>query len=616
MSVSLEYVSIFQDCDETTLKSLEALLKPVEFATDEYICRYGDPAKEMFFISSGQVEVIDSAGETRATIGEGEFFGEMGLVFAIPRTATIKAATVVLAQSLSKEDFNQARATTPSIEARVQEIAKFRFARFREELATLAHTATKGFTQDQAKVFHEVFSFWDRDNDGKLTKEETGEMMEVISGKKYSSAEIDQIIRMLDHDRDGAISYDDFRAKIWNLRWFVEPSKPGKPHSGSISSVNPESTPYWGRHWHETGCGEGAQYFLSKAFQWIETGDRIKTQGIYRMSGESRVVEGHRHTIIGVPQSITSILSAPDVDVHNVTSLVKLYFREMPEPLFPYDLYQECINAYRADKEQKQKVIHVINHLPEANRRILKMLSRHLNKVCSFSSKNFMTSKNMAIVFGPTLLRPLVETQDTLIGHSDSVSGFIQLIIDKPGKILADENMINFVPVITVNPHLQPSPRSEALTESRKNKDLKTTKKKKNAAARKSVAMTPANGREKDRRSVSSLPTPVTVYISVESKDEKSELSKLLEHMQTESKTRDPAKAILAYREYLYTIKLANKCPKCGKVALEPDSSYCSACGSAMRSGILTDREPTMLSVESSEMGEGGQGSLPEEQVQ
>lgn len=31
---------------------------------------------------------------------------------------------------------------------------------------------------------------------------------------------------MMDADRDGVVSYDDFKSKIWNLRWFIQPAKP------------------------------------------------------------------------------------------------------------------------------------------------------------------------------------------------------------------------------------------------------------------------------------------------------------------------------------------------------------------------------------------------------
>lgn len=60
-------------------------------------------------------------------------------------------------------------------------------------------------------------------------------MMEIISGKKFSSNEIDQIIRMIDADKDGVVSFQDFREKIWNLRWFIEPAQAAKIATTTIA---------------------------------------------------------------------------------------------------------------------------------------------------------------------------------------------------------------------------------------------------------------------------------------------------------------------------------------------------------------------------------------------
>eukprot|EP01127_Copromyxa_protea_P009634 TRINITY_DN2286_c0_g1_i1.p1 TRINITY_DN2286_c0_g1~~TRINITY_DN2286_c0_g1_i1.p1 ORF type:complete len:630 (-),score=143.30 TRINITY_DN2286_c0_g1_i1:140-1813(-) len=525
---------------------------------------------------------------------DGEFFGEMGLVFSIPRTASVRAASYVVCHSLSKEDFNNARLQTPSIETRVQEIAKFRFARFREELAKLAHNHSTEFTPDQTRVFREVFSFWDRDNDDKLTKEETGEMMEIISGKKFPPEEIDKIIKMIDHDRDGVVSYDDFRQKIWNLRWFIEPQTVGTTTSQvATTAQSMEETPFWGLHWSETGCGDGAQFFLSKALQWVENSDRIKQQGIYRLSGESHVLEVFRHTLLAVPKSITQILAASDLEVHNITGLIKLYFREMPEPLIPFDLYNECIAAMRIEgkKEQKAFIIDVVNHLPDANRRVLKILTRHLNKVCSFSAKNSMPVKNVAIVFGPTLLRPQVETQDTLIGHSELVAGFIGKLISKHGDLLSDDNLKGFTPRLTLTPHLPPKQtlptvsvqggskkiKSEERSSGKEDKEATSAAKKqaKKNANRKSVIV----HREKRSQSTSMPITNITLTCDI---SEKIELVRLLDHMQQESRTRDHARALLAYKEALLAMRFAFKC-KCGKVSLEVEPNFCSACGASFR---------------------------------
>eukprot|EP01126_Amoeba_proteus_P065413 TRINITY_DN929_c0_g2_i24.p1 TRINITY_DN929_c0_g2~~TRINITY_DN929_c0_g2_i24.p1 ORF type:complete len:426 (+),score=83.73 TRINITY_DN929_c0_g2_i24:1129-2406(+) len=405
-------------------------------------------------------------------------------------------------------------------------------------------------------------------------------MMEIISGKKWTPPEIDQVIRMLDHDRDGVISYDDFRAKIWNLRWFIEPAKTVQPIKSvtSLTGLSPECVPFWGRHWSTTGCGEGAQYFLSKTFQWIENPERLKVQGVYRLPGQASAVEVMRHTLIGVPGSILKILG-PDQDVCNVANLVKLYFKEMPEPLFPHDLYTECTNAIRVDKkEQKERVIFVVNHLPEPNRRVLKILMRHLNKVCAYSVKNLMTSKNMAIVFGPTLLRPLVETPETSNGTTDAVVDFVQLIIDKPGKILADENMNGFVPSFTVNPHLpqEPSPQP-AVNESKTLTRKKVVKSPSNVGQKRVTNTSP-----KDRSSSVLQPIALTFQAFP---DEKSELQKLFDHMQTESKAATHSKAFLSYKEVILNIKLAVRCARCGKISAEVDPNFCSTCGFNLKGG-------------------------------
>eukprot|EP01127_Copromyxa_protea_P009635 TRINITY_DN2286_c0_g2_i1.p1 TRINITY_DN2286_c0_g2~~TRINITY_DN2286_c0_g2_i1.p1 ORF type:complete len:696 (-),score=129.69 TRINITY_DN2286_c0_g2_i1:87-1940(-) len=607
MPVALEHVSIFQDCDETTLKNLAGYLKPLDFKAGAFIVHHGDLAKDMFFISQGSVEIINNNNEVVAIMKDGEFFGEMGLVFSIPRTASVRAATDVICHSLSKEDFNNARLQTPSIETRVQEIAKFRFARFREELARLAHNQSGEFTPEQARVFREVFSFWDRDNDDKLTKEETGEMMEIISGKKFPPEEIDKIIRMIDHDKDGVVSYDDFRQKIWNLRWFIEPQQ-GTTVTSLAPAQSMEETPFWGLHWSETGCGNGAQFFLSKALQWLENGDRIKQQGIYRLSGESNVLEVYRHTLLAVPKSIIQILATSDLEVHNITGLIKLYFREMPEPLIPFDLYSECIAVMRieAKKDQKAAIIDVVNHLPDSNRRVLKILTRHLNKVCSFSSKNSMPVKNVAIVFGPTLLRPQVETQDTLIGHSELVSGFIGKLISKHGTLLSDDNLKGFKPRITITPHLPPKQtlptvsvgkkaknedKSSSGTSKSDDKDAamraSTKKQAKKNANRKSVMV------HRDKRTSTPPLTPTAISSTPNASisltcdiNEKIEIINLLDHIQQESRARDYASALLAYKDALLSLKFSCKCTKCGKISVDAEANYCSACGGAVKTQL------------------------------
>lgn len=429
----------------------------------------------MFFISTGRVNIVNANGTVVATLAEGEFFGEMGLVFSIPRTASVQATFgSVIVYSLNKEDFNRVRAKNISIEKKVQAIAKSRCHRFQDELSKLANSHVTGeYTSQQLQIFKEIFSYWDRDGDNMLTKDEVGEMMEMLSGKQFASHELDQVIKMMDADRDGVVSYDDFKSKIWNLRWFIQPAKP------VAEEASPVQKRFWGRHWDQGGCGEQGQLFLGKCFHWIETADRFKSEGIYRLSGEQKLIDDYISEVATDPEGFIKRrlhVTNGTTEVHSLTGLIKSYFREMPEPLFPFDIYTHCIAAYRESeksKDGKKQLIHVLNHLPADNRKILKMLCRHLNKVCSHSKVNMMSPNNIAIVFGPSLLRPRVEAADILIGDSNAVSGLLLKIIAKFATYITEDDDLkaqNFKPTFKIEAYV-PEVKVDEPEKGKKKKD-------------------------------------------------------------------------------------------------------------------------------------------------
>jgi CRP/FNR family cyclic AMP-dependent transcriptional regulator len=66
-----------------------------EFPRGAVLCREGDPGVEMFVIQSGRVTISKRAGDVEkvlATLGPGEFFGEMSILNNKPRSATATCA--------------------------------------------------------------------------------------------------------------------------------------------------------------------------------------------------------------------------------------------------------------------------------------------------------------------------------------------------------------------------------------------------------------------------------------------------------------------------------------------------------------------------------------------
>ncbi|KAM8853443.1 uncharacterized protein arhgap32a isoform 1-T1 [Synchiropus picturatus] len=128
--------------------------------------------------------------------------------------------------------------------------------------------------------------------------------------------------------------------------------------------------------------------------------------GIYRLSGISSNIQKLRHEFDSeqVPDLSRDVFRQ---DIHSVGSLCKLYFRELPNPLLTYQLYDRFSEAVSAatDEERLVKIHNVIQQLPPPHYRTLEYLMRHLSHLATFSSVTNMHTKNLAIVWAPNLLR-------------------------------------------------------------------------------------------------------------------------------------------------------------------------------------------------------------------
>nr|P46941.1 RecName: Full=WW domain-containing protein tag-325 [Caenorhabditis elegans] len=127
----------------------------------------------------------------------------------------------------------------------------------------------------------------------------------------------------------------------------------------------------------------------------------LETDGIYRVSGNLSAVQKIR---CQADQDNYKALVSEE-DIHVLTGALKLFFRELTDPLFPISLHKEYTSAMQMPNATTRfkKFEELLSRLPNENRETLKMLLRHLNRVASHSSQNRMQQHNLAIVFGPTL---------------------------------------------------------------------------------------------------------------------------------------------------------------------------------------------------------------------
>ena len=95
-------------------------------------------------------------------------------------------------------------------------------------------------------------------------------------------------------------------------------------------------------------------------------------------------------------------------DVNVVTSLLKSFFRKLPDPIFTTEMYNDFIEASKIEENNRRlnSLRKFIRDLPIVNFETLRHLCHHLVQVIEHSDTNKMEIRNLAIVFGPTLVRP------------------------------------------------------------------------------------------------------------------------------------------------------------------------------------------------------------------
>jgi glucose-6-phosphate 1-dehydrogenase len=123
----LEQSPLFRNADPLLLNSAIMSLHPTAVGPGVTIVRKGDEADEMYLICRGEVEVIDDTGNIISTLKDGDFFGEIGLLLSIPRTATVRTKTLCDFFVLHRSDFVHILNDHPQFAETIMKVAKERY---------------------------------------------------------------------------------------------------------------------------------------------------------------------------------------------------------------------------------------------------------------------------------------------------------------------------------------------------------------------------------------------------------------------------------------------------------------------------------------------------------
>ncbi|MFQ5575548.1 MAG: patatin-like phospholipase family protein, partial [Anaerolineae bacterium] len=116
MRQALKAIPLFKDLTGEDLDLIAALLKRISYAKGQTVFRQGDIGNAMYLVESGQVVVWDEAeNEALAYLGPGSFVGEIALLLAEPRSASLKVALDANLLVLEKEPFDLLLKRRPAI---------------------------------------------------------------------------------------------------------------------------------------------------------------------------------------------------------------------------------------------------------------------------------------------------------------------------------------------------------------------------------------------------------------------------------------------------------------------------------------------------------------------
>ncbi|XP_032671710.1 rho GTPase-activating protein 26 isoform X2 [Odontomachus brunneus] len=167
----------------------------------------------------------------------------------------------------------------------------------------------------------------------------------------------------------------------------------------------------------DTTLDETGFTFVSKCIMALE--DRgLEEQGLYRVVGVASKV--NKLLTMGLDKRKVDKINLNDRfewESKTITSALKTYLRTLSEPLMTFRYYNSFITAAKQEtKETRINDVHsLVYRLPKANFNMLILLITHLCTVAKKSDKNLMTVGNLAVCFGPTLLRPEEETVASII---------------------------------------------------------------------------------------------------------------------------------------------------------------------------------------------------------
>ena len=133
----IDTIPLFQGISTEAAADIARLLSLKTFHPGEYVFLRNEPGHSMFFVLTGKVAVTLTNAEghdyTIATLQEGSFFGELGLLAGEPRSAHVKATTRLVTAEIDQREYPALSRAFPEFNSRLMHILERRVAKAKSQ---------------------------------------------------------------------------------------------------------------------------------------------------------------------------------------------------------------------------------------------------------------------------------------------------------------------------------------------------------------------------------------------------------------------------------------------------------------------------------------------------
>lgn len=114
----LANIELFSELTNKEIKKVASYMTTIDVREGRDLTVQGTVGREFMIIAEGEASVRRN-GRLIATLGPGDFFGELAVIAGVPRTATVTAETKMVVEALNRREFSSLLDESPKLSRKI-----------------------------------------------------------------------------------------------------------------------------------------------------------------------------------------------------------------------------------------------------------------------------------------------------------------------------------------------------------------------------------------------------------------------------------------------------------------------------------------------------------------